>query len=370
MVLSKIIRFFKKDVVLSISLLLAAASCFVVPPNAGYVDYIDFHTLILLFCLMLIVEGLREQGFFQYAGNLVLKKVGTEQGVVFTLVFLCFISSMFITNDVALITFVPFGLMVLEMTGLTSKVGYTVVLMTIAANLGSMFTPIGNPQNLYLFSLSGMGIGEFLALMFPYTAASAVLLTGCILLGCRRGRLSVAVEPPEKLRTKPVAFYTVLFLLCILAVAGIVPHLALFVVVTVAMLAADRALFTRVDYSLLLTFTFFFIFIGNMNHVESLRTLIAGLLSGHEKAVSIISSQVISNVPAAMLLSGYTDNVRQLIVGTNLGGLGTLIASMASLISYKQIAGRYAQLKKQYIGTFTVFNVAFLAVLWLISCAL
>lgn len=364
--MKKILYFFKNDIVLTAALILAVVSCFIIPPNAGYMDYIDFNTLIMLFCLMLIVEGMRGEDFFRYIGNRILRRVGTGRGVMVTLVFLCFFGSMFITNDVSLITFVPFGLMILEMTGLTSGVCFGVVLMTIAANLGSMFTPVGNPQNLYLFSLSGMSIAEFFRLMLPYTAVSAVLLVICIFAGYRNEKLDITEQTVKIKNKKRLCLYILLFVLCLLTVSGIVPHWTLLVIVSVSLLIFRRMLFLRVDYALLLTFVFFFIFTGNMNHVEGLRSAIARLLSGRETLVSILCSQVISNVPAAMLLSGYTDNIPGLIVGTNLGGLGTLIASMASLISYKQMALNYPQSKKKYIGIFTIFNVIFLAVLCIV----
>ncbi len=360
------VRLFKKDVVLSVSLVLAALSCLAVPPDGEYLGYIDFETLALLLCLMLIVEGLRGQGLFQIAGGQLLQRVKSGRGIAFVLVFLCFFSSMLITNDVALITFVPFGIMILEMAGLSGGVCYIVVLMTIAANLGSMLTPIGNPQNLYLFSLSGMGLVQFLALMLPYTAVSAALLAVCILAGCRQPAHGVSLgrpRPPEKAK---VALYAALFALCLLTVAGVLPHAVLLAAVAAGVLLSDRRLFLRADYALLLTFVFFFVFTGNLNRIESVRGLMISLLDGHEKTAAILSSQVISNVPAAMLLSGYTDNIPQLIVGTNVGGLGTLIASMASLISYKQIAGQYPQRRQRYLLVFTLFNLLFLIPLWLL----
>ncbi len=179
----KIIKSIRGDIVLTVSVCLAVFSCIVVPPNIGYLDYIDFRTLILLFCLMLIIGGLRELNFFQFIGKWILDHARSRQGISVTLVFLCFFSSMFITNDVALITFVPFGIMILRNAGMTFITCRIVVLMTIAANLGSMFTPIGNPQNLYLFTLSGLSIPGFLLLMLPYTAAAAVLLVLFITMG-------------------------------------------------------------------------------------------------------------------------------------------------------------------------------------------
>ena len=362
--MKKILAAFRRDVVLTVSLVLAAASCFITPPGPAYISYIDFNTLIILFCLMLIVEGLRRQNFLQYVAGRVLNRVGTVRGLVCTLVFLCFVSSMLITNDVSLITFVPFGIMVLEMADQRERVCYTVTLMTIAANLGSMFTPIGNPQNLYLFSLSGLNIPDFLLLTAPYTLGAAVLLVVSIFLGYKQSALSIEVGKTAPLDKRAIAFFGVLFLLCVLTVGGFIPHEALFVVVTLALLWRSRGLFSGVDYSLIFTFVFFFIFVGNLKHLTAVEEWIAGMMAGHDRLVGVLVSQVISNVPAAMLLSGYSGDLKELIVGVNLGGLGTLIASMASLISYKQIANRYPQEKQKYLLLFTVLNVAFLVLLY------
>ena len=357
---------FRKDVVLTASFCLAVLSCFISPPSLEYIGYIDFNTLIVLFCLMLLVEGLREQNFLQYIAAKVLSRVGTMRGMSATLIFLCFFSSMFITNDVALITFVPLGIMMLRMATQRRRMCYTVTLMTIAANLGSMFTPIGNPQNLYLFSLSGLSLPRFLLLTGPYAAGAALLLGVFILFGYRHSQLSIKLGETAPLNWRAIGFYLALFLLCVLSVAGFVPHAALLAVVGLLLLWRNRGLFVRIDYSLLLTFVFFFLFVGNIKQLDWLQDWIGGAMAGRDRLIGVLVSQVISNVPAAMLLSGYSSDLRELIVGVNVGGLGTLIASMASLISYKQVAGQYPSLKKRYLVMFTLINAAFLLVLiWL-----
>lgn len=358
----KILHFLKKDVVLTASLILAVLSCFLNPPGKEYAGFIDFHTLILLFCLMLIIEGLRSLNFFHYIGSILLSNVSSKRGLALTLVFLCFFSSMLITNDVALITFIPFGIMLLEMCSMTDSLCLTVTLMTIAANLGSMFTPIGNPQNIYLYSLSGMSLKEFFLLTLPCTAAAGILLAACILPGYKKESIEIRMTDASVSDKQSIVFFLVLFFLCLTTVAGVLPHELLFVVISVAILAVNRKLFTQVDYSLLLTFIFFFVFVGNIRQTEGLYTLLTRALEGHEKLVGIAASQVISNVPAAMLLSGCTENIRALILGTNIGGLGTLIASMASLISYRQLAGKYPQERGKYLKLFTLYNIVFLPI--------
>ena len=362
----RITGMFRRDVVLTVSFVLAVLSCLISPPSWDYIGYIDFNTLIILFCLMLLVEGLREENFLQYIAAKVLSRVGTMRGMAATLVFLCFFSSMLITNDVALITFVPLGVMMLRMAALRRKLCYTVTLMTVAANLGSMFTPIGNPQNLYLYGLSGLNLPEFLLLTAPYTVGAAILLALFILFGYRHRQLTIQMGETVPLRRGNIVFYLVLFLLCVLTVGGFLPHPVLLAVVAVLLLWRNRGLFVRIDYSLILTFVFFFLFVGNIKQLDALQTWIGGAMAGRDRLVGVLVSQVISNVPAAMLLSSYSGDLRELIVGVNLGGLGTLIASMASLISYRQVAGQYPSLKKRYLLLFTLINVAFLLLLiWL-----
>ena len=347
----RILDLFRRDVVLTVSLVLAVLSCLIAPPGPAYVGYIDFNTLIVLFCLMLLVEGLREENFLQYIAAKVLSRVGTMRGMAATLIFLCFFSSMFITNDVSLITFVSLGVMMLRMASLRRK---------------SMLTPIGNPQNLYLFALSGLSLPEFLLLTGPYAAGAALLLGVCVLFGYRHRQLSIRMGETAPLRRGNIAFYLVLFLLCVLTVAGFLPHTALLAVVGILLLWRNRGLFVRIDYSLILTFVFFFIFVGNLKQLDALQTWIGGAMAGRDRLIGVLVSQVISNVPAAMLLSGYSSDLRELIVGVNVGGLGTLIASMASLISYKQVAGQYPSLRKRYLILFTLLNLGFLVLLYLI----
>ncbi len=365
--IQKTMKFLKSDIVFTLSMVIAALSCLITPPNIKYLDYIDYNTLILLFCLMLIMEGLKELEFFQFMGKMVLGKVKTERGIVFTLVFLCFISSMLITNDVALITFIPFGILIMEMAGMTSLLCLTITLMTIAGNLGSMLTPIGNPQNLYLFSVFHMNIKDFLLLLLPYSIVSAGLIFAFIVLKYRKLPITISLERTEKPENKKVCLYLLLFILCLLAISGIISKGLLLIMVSFTLLIKNRHLFLKADYPLLFTFIFFFIFIGNINNLAGLHKIIIRILANHERIVSIGMSQIISNVPAAVLLSNYTADFKEIIIGTNLGGLGTLIASMASLISYKQIAGKYPHLKKDYLKTFTIWNLIFLILLYTIS---
>ena len=367
----KIIAFLKKEIVLTISCILAILSCFFVKPDLKYADYIDWHTILILFCLMAVMEGFKDLGLFQYTGESLLKRIKSKRGVVVLLVFLCFISSMFITNDVALITFVPLAILILKMAKMETSVCYILVLMTISANLGSMLTPIGNPQNLYLYSTSGMSLGTFLMLMLPYTLISAVLLIIAIFVKYKKQEVPVSLaNHPVSMNKKRICLYGILFIFCLLAVAKICPIMVLFTLIVTAVVIDKKSILKHIDYSLLLTFIFFFIFIGNMGRFPAFREFLSSILEGRVTLVAVLGSQVISNVPAALLLSGFTKEWSNLIIGTNLGGLGTLIASMASLISYKQLAESYPEKKGSYMVMFSVMNIIFLVILFTVAMLL
>lgn len=372
--MKKILVFFKGETVLCVSLILAALSMLLVPPDAGYLAYIDFRTLAILFCLMCVMAGLQKIGVFNRIAKKLLGRVKSGSGLVLTLVLLCFFFSMLITNDVALITFVPFTFIVLRMLGAETESRLllpVVVLQTIAANLGSMLTPVGNPQNLYLYGRAGLSVGGFLTLMLPYTLLSLALLVIFSVAqgrGCpqfpKLGEASGQEDFPDgKSGLYKLIVYLGLFLLCLLVVGHILPWQAVLTVVLMAVLATDRRILTKVDYSLLLTFVGFFVFIGNAGRVPVFRSFLQSVISGREIYTAIIASQIISNVPAALLLSGFTEDMAGLIVGTNLGGLGTLIASMASLISYKSVTKEAGERRGRYIALFTAGNIIFLAAL-------
>lgn len=361
--LKKLINFFKKETVLCIAALLSVISAFFVPPSKEYLEYMDWRVLALLFGLMLVVAGLQSIGLFRYLGLKLLGKIRTTRQLCLLLAALCFFSAMLITNDVALITFVPFAVMILNMAGQNRLLIPTVVLQTIAANLGSMLTPIGNPQNLYLYSAFSIPIGTFLLDMLPLTTLAFVLVAiGVFLLP--KSEISVTVT--EKLNPLPkgrLFFYLALFLVAISCVIRLLPWPAMLAILGLAALVTDRKLFRSVDYFLLLTFMCFFLFIGNMERIPAVSQLLQTFIQGRELLLSILLSQCISNVPAAILLSGFTDAAKPLLYGINIGGLGTLIASLASVISYRAYGESENAAKGAYIKTFTLYSIVFLAVL-------
>ncbi|MBE6939471.1 MAG: citrate transporter [Ruminococcaceae bacterium] len=365
--ISSFLKFLKSEIVLTVAVLLAAVSSLIVPPDQAYWDYIDWDTLLLLFSLMAVMAGLQKLGVFSRIGNGLLRNIRGKRALLWTLIFLPFVFSMLITNDVGLITFVPFGLIVLRLAGQESLAVPVVVLQTVAANLGSMLTPMGNPQNLYLYAQCGMSLPDFLRLTLPYTIVSAAVLFAAVFL-FKNGKITYSPVSDSSMSSsekRQLMLYALLFLLCLLSVAKVLPPLPLALAVALVILLLDRSILLRVDYALLGTFIGFFVFIGNMGRIEAFRSLLSSVLEGHEQLVAILASQVISNVPAALLLSGFTENWEALIIGTNLGGLGTLIASMASLISYKQIGRLYPQQRGRYLFLFTVVNIAVLMILLL-----
>lgn len=380
--MQKLKDFIKKEVVLVVAVTLAVASMFIVPPDKEYIAYIDFSTLSILFSLMAVMAGLQTAGVFREIAERLLGKVQKVWQLVLILVMLCFFFSMLITNDVALITFVPFTFIILELLGGEAEqklIIPVVVLQTIAANLGSMLTPIGNPQNLYLYGQAGIGVGEFMLLLLPYTMVSFLLLLGLCLYFGRKSGANTSADIMGRFQSmtaqthltggkRDIISYLALFVVCLLTVAKVkwCPYWVTLIIVVITLLLFDRELFVKIDYSLLLTFVGFFIFIGNMGRIPAFREFLQGIIAGNEVLTAVISSQVISNVPAALLLSGFTDNYEALILGTNLGGLGTLIASMASLISYKYIVKENKCGKGAYFGFFTVANVLFLIILLLV----
>ncbi|WP_296031576.1 SLC13 family permease [uncultured Treponema sp.] len=362
-IFQKIFIWCKKEIVFCVTFLLALISAFFVKPDAKYISYIDFGTLLTLFSLMAVVSGWRRTGLFATLGNIVCRKIHGQRGLCLTLVMLCFFTSMVITNDVALLTFVPFAVVLLSKTSGFLPL-YTVVLQTLAANLGSMITPIGNPQNIFLFSKMQLGTVRFMKILFPYTLLSFVLLI-----------LSTLIVKNEKIQSEQQEnetsksgckgkniLYTALFALCLLSVVNVIPKWAAAVLVALCVLVSDRKIFCNIDFMLLLTFTAFFIFTGNIARLESVDSFLRQITRGNEFAVSLAFSQVISNVPATLLLHPFAQDTKELLLGVDIGGLGTPVASLASLISLKL----YTQEKggtAKFLAVFTLMNIIFLAAL-------
>lgn len=361
--MEKIKEFVKNEIVLTVAVLLAVVSAFFVKPGDAYLEYIDYRVLVLLFCLMLVVAGMKSLGVFKRVGEKMCQHVTNTRQLAAVFVFLCFMLSMLITNDVSLITFVPFTISVFNMSGCAEFLVPVIVLETIAANLGSMLTPIGNPQNLLLFSLSGMTAGSFIKYMLPLTLVSFLLIYLCFPFVKKKQLEQEKQDNQERMDKKKLGIYIILFFVCLGNVFHLYSYWIVLAVVTVTIAIIDKNLFREVDYSLLLTFIGFFIFIGNMKQIEVIHVFLTKLIVGNEFLTGVLLSQIISNVPAAMLLSGFTTDYGDLLYGVNVGGLGTLIASMASLISYRLYGKEFPEKKKTYFVQFTVYNVILLLIL-------
>lgn len=361
----QVIRLIKKNMVCTIALVLAILSMFIYPPSYEYFNYINFDVLILLFCMMIVVEGFSQSGLFKKIACVLLSKIRDTRKLALCFIFICFFLSMLITNDVVLITFVPFTIMVMDMIGLQKNILYLIVLETVAANLGSMMTPIGNPQNLYLYSISELDIIDFCAIILPYTAISGILLIISSMFIKKEQIMELSDFSDGVTKNINFYIYIVLFILCIFSVLKIFNYYLLFATVVLLGILFFRKLFFKIDYVLLLTFIGFFVFVGNIGRVDIIKDIVNSLLDGNEVFVSIGLSQIISNVPATLFLSGFSDNYSALLIGVNLGGLGTLIASMASLISYKFYSQTENSNNKCYLAIFTLINLIFLFVLCL-----
>ena len=369
----KIATFIKKEKVMTVSLAAAVISVIFVHPDVEYFGYIDYRTLSILWCLMCIMAGLRDIGVFNKAARLLLWKTESMRGIFFILVFACFLSSMFITNDVSLITFVPFSIEVLMLASLEKYLIPVIVMQTIAANLGSMLTPMGNPQNLYLYSAGNMNFSDFILLMLPYwlISAAAIAIVTFLLSGKRKIDVYFGkVEPLTGRSRRLTLTYVLLFAVSILCVVRILPFPIMLAIVFVVIAVEDGKTLKKTDYALILTFVFLFIFIGNIKRIPEISTFIDSAVSGHELLCGILVSQVISNVPAAVLLSGFTENISLLAIAVNVGGLGTIIASMASLISFKFYSNTKIANGGRFMTFFTLLNILFIAVLCAASAVL
>ncbi len=361
-----IIRLFKNHTVLCIATLAALiTSCFV-PLSLDYISYFDFKTLSCLFLTLAVVCALRNIKFFTILARKIVMMTGNLRVLALALVYITFIGSMLIANDMALITFLPLGYFALSVTKQEKYMAYIFILQNISANLGGMLTPFGNPQNLYIYSYFEIPTGEFMSIMLPPFIIAVVMLTVfCLFL--KATPLSISEDFPERLSVKRTVLYLALFVFSLLIVFRIVPYWLGLILIPAVLFFVDRDALKSVDYPLLLTFVMFFIFAGNMSKIEAVNNLASSLLEKSTLLVSALSCQIISNVPSAILLSKFTDNYRELLLGVNIGGTGTIIASLASLITFSEYRFLHPGDSKKYLALFSLINLVFLATLTLIA---
>jgi len=360
--LTHITSFIKKNIVMFIALLAAIVTSFIVPIDSAYMGYFDYKTLACLFCVLAVVCALKNVNFFYMLARKVVQLFKNARMSVLALVYITFIGSMLIANDMALLTFLPLGYIVLTATGKEKYMAFTFVMQNIAANLGGMLTPFGNPQNLYLYTKFNIPNGEFVSIMLLPFVISVIIITFCCIFFVKPEELKLT---DEKIELNPIRtlIYMLLFALSIVIVFRTVPYWVGIVVIPIVLFFMDRKALKMVDYPLLLTFVFFFIFSGNMARISAVREFISFLLEKSTLLFSVISCQCISNVPSAILLSQFTTNYRDLLVGVNIGGVGTLIASLASLITFREYVKHNPGKTLYYIGVFLIFNFAFLILL-------
>lgn len=356
--------FLKENAVLVIAIIAALLTSFIVPPDAKYLEYFDLKTLSCLFCVLAVVCALRNVKFFYTLARQIVRKFKNARIAILALVYITFIGSMLIANDMALLTFLPLGYFILSTTKKEKYLAFTFIMQNIAANLGGMLTPFGNPQNLYLYSKFNIPDGEFVRIMFPPFILAIALITLCCLIFVKKEALEIE-ESDVKLPIGRVAIYLALFAVAIMMVFRFMPYQVGLIIIPLALIFLDKKALMQVDYGLLFTFVFFFIFAGNMGRIDTVRDFFSYLLNINTLVFSALSCQVISNVPSAILLSQFTDNYRELLLGVNIGGAGTLIASLASLITFKEYTKQDPDHVKQYVVKFSLFNFGFLIALTL-----
>lgn len=361
--LTKIKVFIQKETVLFIAALCAAATMFLVPPSAEYLHYIDFRVLCLLLCLMAVVAGFKSVGAFQWLTWQLLRRIHSGRILGVTLVMLPFFSSMLVTNDVALLIFIPFTLELLAQLGFKKAMIPIIVLQTVAANLGSMATPVGNPQNLFLYAAYNLSAGDFFSVVLPLTAVSFLCIAAAAFPVLPKELSRQELKEEEINSVRNLLIYVTLFALCLLTVFRIVPYPVTTAVIVVILFFLNKSLLKQIDYMLLLTFVCFFVVSENLGQVDFVRNFLQNLLNQNTLLTSVGASQIISNVPAAVLLSGFTDQWRELLAGVNIGGLGTPIASLASLITLKLYMRWPGAQTGRFLGVFTAANLAGLVIL-------
>lgn len=362
----KIINFVKKEIVLSVAIILAIITCFLVPIDKQYLEYFDYNTLICLFCMLAVVAGLKSTNIFELIARKMIGLFHTRRAVIYSLVFGTFFFDMIVANDMSLITFLPLTYIILHSTKNDKYLAFTFIMQTIAANMGGMITPYGNPQNLYLYSYYNIPTSEFFGILLTQSITVAILLYICCAF-IKNEKLELRKKPKLIISKFKLFIYAVLFILVILTIFRVIPYMITFGIVVITMLITDIKRFKQVDYALLATFFVFFVFSGNIARIQGIKDFIANIVVDNTLIAGIVSCQFISNVPTAIFLSKFTMNYRELLIAVNIGSLGILISSLASLITLKEFLKHQPKKFLKYLGMFTLFNTLFLIVLLLVT---
>ncbi|OGO92335.1 MAG: citrate transporter [Clostridiales bacterium GWF2_38_85] len=361
----KAVSYIKDQPVLFIAIIVTVLTVIVVPVDSTYKSYFDVRTLTCLFCTLAVVAAYKHIYLFEIIAQAIVIRLKNLRNVVIGVVFITYIASMLLANDMALLTFLPLGYLVLETTGMRKYIAFTFIMQNIAANLGGMLTPFGNPQNLYLFSYFNIPTDEFFRIMLvPFITAAVMILICC--LAVKPIPMTLKVQTEQKLNIRKTIVYSLLFILSISIVFRLIPYLWGTIVITIVLMFLDRKAVAEVNYPLLLTFCLFFIFSGNMSRIPAIQEIFSNFLPEHTLITATISSQFISNVPSAVLLSRFTNDYASLLVAVNIGGIGTLVASLASLITFNEYKKHFNDTRK-YILKFSAINFSFLTILVLVQ---
>lgn len=364
--MKNILNFIKKEIVLFVAIILAIITCFFVPIDKEYLSYFDYTTLVTLFCMLAVVAGLKKTNIFELISRKMISIFKSRRGVILSLVFGTFFFDMIVANDMSLITFLPLTYIVLHTTGNDKYLAFTFIMQTIAANMGGMITPYGNPQNLYLYSYYNIDTIEFFTILSTYTIAVAILLLICLFF-VKNEKLEIKNDTKLNIDKKRLIVYSILFIIVILSIFRVIPYLVTFVICLISIFIIDRSVFKNIDYALLATFFVFFIFSGNMSRIPLIKNFISDIVVNNTLVAGIVYCQFISNVPTAIFLSKFTANYKDLLISVNIGSLGILISSLASLITLKEFLKHQKENFRKYILMFTCFNTLFLIVMLIIS---
>lgn len=361
-----VVAFVKKEVVLSIAFVAMVITIFFVPIDKEYLGYFEYKTLVALFCMLAVVAGLKNTNIFELVSKKLIGLFKTRRAVIYCLIYGTFFFDMIVANDMSLITFLPLTYIVLHSTNNDKYLSITFILQTIAANMGGMITPYGNPQNLYLYSYYNIPTLEFFGVLLIQAITVAVLLfIACLFI--KNEPLTLKNEEKFEIKKKELIIYAILFVFVILSIFRVVPHLITLAIVVLTVLIVDRQRFKHVDYALLATFCVFFVFSGNIARIPAIKELISNIVAENTLIAGIVSCQFISNVPTAIFLSKFTENYSDLLVSVNIGSLGIIISSLASLITLKEYLKHQPKGLKKYMVKFTLVNTAFLAVLIVVT---
>lgn len=366
LVIKNIREFIKNEIVLSIAIILTIITCFFVPIDKNYITYFDFNTLVCLFCMLAVVAGLKNTNIFELISKKMIGLFSTRRTVIYALVFGTFFFDMIVANDMSLITFLPLTYIVLHSTNNDRYLAFTFIMQTIAANMGGMITPYGNPQNLYLYSFYKIPTNEFFSILFLQSLTVAVLLWVCCAF-LKNEPLKLKNDTKIEINKNKLYVYIILFILVILSIFRAIPYLIVLAIVTITILIGDKEILKNVDYALIATFCVFFIFSGNIARIPAIKGMISQLVVKNTLLAGIVSCQFISNVPTAIFLSKFTTNYRELLISVNIGSLGILISSLASLITLKEFLKHQPNKFWKYLIMFTIFNTLFLAALLIVT---